>query len=155
MDSDSNYIDSITADLYITMENGKAITDVVVEMASDVVGATDSIRIYYRTPSPLQRSFNTYITFPDEIVPPEKTSSNHCWSNADALRNKQHCFFSGQEVTLSLAPVSSIQASDWIYYRIENVRNPLTGDVTDNFLIEVKDYEGYMVAESTGLAITA
>ena len=43
---------------------------------------------------------------------------------------------------------SSVQPDDTIYYKIDGVRNPQTGDVTSNFEILVKDLEGYLVAES-------
>lgn len=55
---------------------------------------------------------------------------------------------------LTLKPASNIEAGDRIYYRISDVRNPQTGDASSDFVILVKDEEGFMVAESTGTSAT-
>jgi hypothetical protein len=129
-DADGYYIDSITADLYVTMARGKTISAVEVYMGSDVVGATDSIRIFFDAPSPFEDTYLTYITFPDEVVPPEATTKNLCYSNRETLKNRQYCEFSGQEAWLTLKPESSITAGDQIYYRIDGVVGPTSGDPT-------------------------
>jgi len=153
-DSDGIYIDSITSDLYITMARGKSISEVTVRPNSDVVGATDFYRIYFTAPSPFLSTYKAYITFPDEIDPPEAAPQNRCYSNKKVLQNQQYCEFSGQSLWLTLKPIKTIDAGDEIYYRIDDIRNPQTGDASSTFLIEVKNTNGYMVAESTGTDIT-
>lgn len=54
------------------MARGKAITAAEIRPASDVVGATDMYRFYFTAPSPFLSSYRTYITFPDEVDPPEE-----------------------------------------------------------------------------------
>lgn len=47
-----------------------------------------------------------------------------------------------------MIPKKSVDPGDVVYYSIEGVRNPTTGDETSNFAILVRDLEGYLVAES-------
>ena len=87
------------------MLNGLNINSITATSDSNTVSELTTITLAFNTPLPFKQDNTLFVTFPDEISAPTK-STLQCLGS-DSLNTNQPCEVNGQIVTVTLSPRTS------------------------------------------------
>ena len=115
---------------------------------SNQVGAPTELRVQFTLPVPLKGSEGIYVTIPPEVTPPDPRNVS-CLGDGGVLpATPIRCAANGQYITVFLGTTSGIAVGQRVQVRIRYAMNPSSTKFTSEFQVQIRDKEGFMMAQS-------